>query len=87
MKKIILAIALVLTVGLTANAQRSGRDGFFNDWQDVGNGLDRTDNLDLPALPGSHGLTTDEYAPLGSGLLILTALGAGYAVARRKREE
>lgn len=30
MKKIVFAIAIVLTFGLTANAQ--GRDGFFNDW-------------------------------------------------------
>ena len=87
MKKILFALALVLTIGLCANAQRNGRDGFFNDWRDIDNGLDRTSNIDLPDLPGSHGLTTDEYAPLGSGLLILTALGAGYAVARRKREE
>ena len=83
MKKIILALAIVLTVGLTANAQR---DSFFNDWDDIGNGLDR-DNVFMPALPGSHGITDDINAPLGSGLLVLTALGAGYAVARRKREE
>ena len=38
MKKIVFAIAIVLTMGLTANAQR---DGFFNDWDDVGNGLDK----------------------------------------------
>ena len=85
MKKIIFALALVLTIGLCANAQRGGRDGFFNDWDDVSNGLDRAG--ELPGLPGSHGLTGDEPAPLGSGLLVLTALGAGYAVARRKREE
>ena len=35
MKKILLAIAIVLTMGLGANAQyfNSGRDGFFNDWE------------------------------------------------------
>ena len=85
MKKIILALAIVLAVGLTANAQRGGRDSFFNDWDDVSNGLDRTSSL--PALPTAHGDTDDVSAPLGSGLVILTALGAGYAVARRKREE
>ena len=85
MKKIIFAIALVLAIGLGANAQRSGRDSFFNDWEDIGNGLDR-DTLAIPTLPGSHGLDTDQGAPLGSGLLVLTALGAGYALARRKRD-
>ena len=85
MKKIILAIAIVLAVGLTANAQRGGRDGFFNDWEDLDNGLDRTTNVDLPALPGHHNYDYDQAAPLGSGLIVLTALGAGYAF--RKREE
>ena len=93
MKKVILAVVLVLTVGLCASAQqRGGRDGFFNDWSDVSNGLDEFDdfNNDLlrgggPNTPG-HG-NGDTPAPLGSGLLVLTALGAGYAIARRKREE
>ena len=83
MKKILLAAALVIAMGLGANAQR---DNFFNDWEDLDNGLDR-ESIDLPALPGSHGDPNDVSAPLGSGLFVLTALGAGYAVARRKREE
>ena len=87
MKKILLALALVLIVGLGANAQR---DSYFNDWKDVGNGLDQFDDFDNgltrdPVFPGHGG--GDTPAPLGSGLLILGALGAGYAVARRKREE
>lgn len=92
MKKVILAVVLVLTVGLCASAQqRGGRDGFFTDWSDVSNGLDKFDdfNNDLfrggPNTPGHGG--GDTPAPLGSGLLVLTALGAGYAIARRKREE
>ena len=89
MKKILLAIALVLAIGLGANAQRG--DGFFNNWNDVGNGLDKFDDFDNglrgdgPVTPGHGG--GDQPAPLGSGLLVLTALGAGYAVARRKREK
>ena len=87
MKKILLAIALVLMIGLGVNAQRGGRDGFFNDWEDVSNGLDRTTGIgDLPTLPGSHGWTDDVTAPLGSGLLVLTALGGAYMIARRKKE-
>ncbi|MBR6092442.1 MAG: hypothetical protein IKQ09_06465 [Bacteroidales bacterium] len=82
MKKILLATALVLAMGLGANAQR---DSFFNDWEDVGNGLDRP-TLDLPALPSAHGFDDNQSAPLGSGLLVLTALGAGYMVARRRKE-
>ena len=92
MKKIIFALALVLTIGLCADAQRRG-DGFFNDWNDVSNGLDKFDDFDNglrgggPGLPGQGGGGGDTPAPLGSGLLVLTALGAGYAVAKRKREK
>ena len=90
MKKIIFAAALVLAIGLCADAQRGGKDSFFTEWDDVSNGLDKFDDfgngLRNPGLPGGHG-GGDTPAPLGSGLIILGALGAGYAVARRKREE
>ena len=83
MKKILLAIALVLTMGFGAKAQLGLTDAFFNDWAQ--SDLMRTTTL--INLPNSHGIEEDVNAPLGSGLLVLTALGAGYAVARRKREE
>ena len=91
MKKIIFAIAIVLTIGLTANAQ--GRDGFFSSWNDNYNdrGTIGTGSIDNITLPGGDLVTgnnygNDEPAPLGSGLLVLTALGAGYAVYRKKRK-
>ena len=87
MKKIILAIAIVLMVGFSAKAQR---DSYFNDWDDVSNGLDKIEfdygGMRDPGLPGGHG-GGDTPAPLGSGIVVLTMLGAGYAVARRKHEE
>ena len=79
MKKILLVLAMVMALSLSANAQR---DGFFNDWDDYSNGLDRTE-LDMPALP-THGLDQNQNAPLGSGLLVLTALGAGYAMLKKR---
>ena len=83
MKKILFTITLVMTMAFCANAQR---DGFFNDWQyddrtmsDVNNGL---------ALPntaiGSY--ENSSAVPLGSGLLILTALGGGYILIRKKQK-
>ena len=77
MKKIVFALVLVLTMGLCANAQR---DSFFNDWDNED--ILRSDIL--PDLPNAHYLENDYNLPLGSGLLILTALGAGYALSRRK---
>ena len=71
---------------LGASAQT---DGFFKDggssdnYNRSGSGSDPA----LPRLPGyGVGATdNDQGAPLGSGLLVLTALGAGYAVSRRKK--
>ena len=89
MKKILLAIALVLAIGIGANAQRGG-DGFFNNWDDLGNGLDKFDDFDNglrgggPGTPGHGG--GDQPAPLGSGLLILGALGAGYALTKKRNQ-
>ena len=83
MKKILFAITLTITLGLTATAQYS--DGFFNDWD---NGFDRTGtgNEIGFVLPTNHGFGEDTpAAPLGSGLVILGALGAGYAVARKRK--
>ena len=84
MKKFLVTIMMVLAFGFTASAQFStNTDSFFNDWGD-------SDRLDVDGfsfvLPASHGFGVDTpSAPLGSGLLILGALGAGYAVAKRRR--
>ena len=85
MKKILFAIAIVLTIGLTANAQNK-QDSFFSGWDD--NGWTNRGDAILPVIPSiNYNNTNDEPgAPLGSGLLVLTALGAGYAVARKKRK-
>ena len=82
MKKILLAIALIFTLSVMSNAQN---DGFFrwngNDeddiYRDIDNGF---------VLPSTHGTGIDyNSTPLGSGLLVLTALGAGYALKRKKK--
>ena len=85
MKKILFSIALTIILGFGANAQYLGMsDSFFNDWT-------QSDRLDVGGfsfvLPTSHGFGEDTpSAPIGSGFLILTALGAGYAL-KKKREK
>ena len=85
MKKILFTIALTITLSFGANAQYLGMsDSFFNDWT-------QSDRLDIGGfsfvLPASHGFGEDTpSAPLGSGLLVLTALGAGYAL-KKKHEK
>ena len=86
MKKIIFAIAIVLTMGFSAGAQQN--DAYFTDWGSNGLRVDNPNNdLSLPIVGlitgGQFG--SDYDAPVGSGLIILGALGAGYAL-RKKRD-
>ena len=83
MKKFLFTIALTITLGLTASAQFN-TDAFFNDWEQSERLMDAGFSFVLPA---SHGFGEDTpSAPLGSGLLVLTALGAGYAL-KKKHEK
>ncbi len=85
MKNILLAIGIVMMMGFAADAQ----DSFFK-WNDVDNEVYRDITNGSGGsfiLPVYHGSETDESAPLGSGLLILTALGAGYTVYRKKNNK
>ncbi len=80
MKKIFLTTVIVLTLGIAGMAQS---DGFFGSYSDGGS---RT--TEFPTVPSDAPgrITNDQNAyegPLGSGLLILTALGAGYALRKK----
>jgi len=84
MKKLTLTLAIVLSMTLTSMAQLQG-GGLF----ERGAILDETYNDynyrdGSLILPSGHGSNDDADAPLGSGLLVLTALGAGYAIKRRR---
>lgn len=86
MKKILFTIAIVVMLVATANAQ--GRDSFFSNYDNGTRNLDDGHNFDIIA--PNHGINgyasgNGEEVPVGSGLLVLTALGAGYAVYRKKR--
>ena len=79
MKKVLVTLTLVLTLGLGASAQS---DAFFS-YSDVDN-QNRTGS-ELGVMPGlpMRGQTTDQQAPVGSGLLILAGLGLAYGLKRR----
>ena len=82
-KEFIIAAAIVMTMLLptTTNAQTK-MDGFFassgNDYYN-----DRTGESGNFLNAGNQTFGTTE-APLGSGLLILVATGAGYALLKKK---
>lgn len=85
MKKALLTLTVLMAFGFCASAQN---DNFFkNSRDDNGGNRGAIDDLTTPALPGGGVgyTTTDQGAPLGSGVLVLTALGAGYAITRRRQ--
>ena len=86
MKKLALTIAIVLGLGLTTFAnpggmfQRGTTDeeytGTSSYFRDGGS----------PMLP-NHGLNENQNAPLGTGIAVLTALGAAYLVGKKRKED
>ena len=80
MKKIIFALVLMMMAALSANAQ----DGFFRS-EDTYRGTTPEPGVDEPLVPHGPlgGALDQDAAPLGSGLLVLTALGAGYLVRKK----
>jgi hypothetical protein len=92
MKKLIMTIAILL--GLTMTSFADG--GLFNRGYNAKNGQSNgyiyfnakntaSEEVATPMLP-PHGSDDNEPAPLGSGIALLTALGAGYVVAKRRKE-
>ena len=82
-----LALMMILAIGalmpFTANAQTV--DGFFRGGDD--NGETRGDmqiNSNTGSGMSNYGIGEND-TPLGSGLLVMVAAGAGYAIARRRR--
>ena len=51
----------------------------------VGNGFRDGQGIGL-FLPGGHGTSNDESAPLGSGVVVLLGMGAAYLVSKRHKE-
>ncbi len=90
MKKLIMTIAIVLSMGTMAFAQDVEvyeERGLFGMGKESGifGAKAGEDALLLP----DHGMTDDQDAdsPLGTGIALLTALGAAYLVGKRRKED
>ena len=84
MKKVILTFAIVLTVGVSAFAQRS----LLGKSEEEQAGRELTTPLIVQ--PESHnqpGNMNAGTAPLGSGIAVLLGLGAAYMVAKKRKED
>ncbi|MBR5910883.1 MAG: hypothetical protein IKZ55_02775 [Bacteroidales bacterium] len=89
MKKLALTIAIVFGLVLGLNAQKSGlfSRGYVFDEEYYGAG-DRTLGAGTPFLPNhSNPNNFDADSPVGSGIVLLTALGAAYLVGKRRKED
>ena len=92
MKKQIMTIAIVLGLSMTSFAQGglfhrgANADGTPAEVSLTGDGT-KADGDGRPMLPIHNQQDSNQPAPLGSGIALLTALGAGYVVAKRRREE
>ena len=85
MKKLALTLAIVLGLSMTTFADGGGlfkrgetpeqQGGVYGTRGDFG-----------PNMPG-HGGTGNADAPLGTGIAVLTALGAAYLIGKRRKED
>ena len=93
MKKLVMTTAIVLGLAMTTFAQ--GGSMFHRENSgDNGNAVYQDRSFFAkegsgPLTPGlpTHGLNENQNAPLGSGIVLLTALGAAYLVGKKRREE
>ena len=85
MKKIALTIAIVLGLGLTTFADPSD-GGLFQRGTSEEQTRQTTGVFSSPVLP-AHGQTGNQNAPLGTGIAVLTALGAAYLVGKKRKED
>ena len=84
MKKTIITLTILLGLSLTTFADPNG-GGLFQRGED----MTESHRTVTPMLPNGHGLSDNQNAdsPLGSGIALLTALGAAYLVGKKRKEE
>ena len=81
MKKLSLTIAIVVGLGLTTSFAQGG---LFQRGESPAE--EQGNRGGGPGLPG-HGLEEHQDAPLGSGIVVLTALGGAYLIGKRRKQK
>ena len=91
MKKTLLTIAIILGLGMTTFADPNGgglfQRGLTPDEEYYGLGYYNINREGIMPILPNHGLNDNADAPLGTGIAVLTALGAAYLVGKRRHEE
>ena len=86
MKKLAVTIAIVLGLGMTSFAENGGLFQRGEAVENNGGTIYGSNRDGVPGLP-NHGSEGNEPAPVGSGIAVLTVLGAAYLVGKRKQED
>ena len=85
-KRIISAMAILALMFGTAMMPQANAQIFVTDNEEaVGVARNPDGSLDLPAMPILD-VTYDQMAPLGEGLLLLTAMGGLYLMGKRRKD-
>ncbi len=82
MKKLALTVAIVL--GMTCMGMAQG--GLFQKGSTGNDGQMREFDGPAISLPNEHGSSNDFDAPVGSGIAVLTVLGAAYAFSKKNKD-
>lgn len=90
MKKLVMTIAIVLSMGAMTFAQEISSEtyeerGFFG----KGGIFSKQGGDDVPLIDFEHEQEDDQDSngPLGSGIAVLMGLGAAYMVAKKRKED
>ena len=86
MKKLALTLAIVLGLSMTTFADGGGLFQRGTEPEHKGYYGTRGGFPGTPGLPG-HGESDNQSAPLGTGIAVLTALGAAYLIGKRRKED
>ena len=90
MKKLIMTIAIALSMGMSAFAQDVevyDRAGLFGKAPGIFREGEPGDEDPLFGLPSEHGLENDTDTPLGSGIAVLMGLGLAYTLKKRRETD
>jgi hypothetical protein len=86
-KRMISVMTVVALIFGTAMLPKANAQMFIlSEEEEIGTSRTTITNTDFPIVP-TQNVTYDQLAPLGEGILLLTALGGCYLLGKRRKEE
>lgn len=85
-KRIIFMTIVALMFGAAVLPKANAQVFIMGEEEEIGSGRPSIANADFPIVP-TQNVTYDQLAPLGEGMLLLTALGGCYLLGKKRKEE